>query len=117
MHEVISTDRQCISVTGYHPDAQFWIRRFYARGNRRCSSVNRVKPVCVHIIWESGRAADPRDENDLFARDTQFGHHFLNIIQDRIVAASWAPTNLLARNKIRFGQLVWWWRGAKRHGA
>ena len=80
MHEMITADRQRVTIAGDHPHTQFGIRGFDARGNGRRPSVYAVKTVRVHVIGKARRAADAGYENHLLARNAEFGHYLLHVV-------------------------------------
>ena len=73
--------------------------------DRRRAAVDRVHPVRLHVVREARRAADPRDEDDLLARDPELGHERLRRREDRVVAAARAPADLLVGLEVLRRQL------------
>src|ERR1044072_5652170 len=56
--------------------------------------------VRVHVVGEARRAAYPRDEDYLLARDAEVGHDLLYAVQYRVVAAARAPAHLLVGGEV-----------------
>src|SRR4029079_12435796 len=54
----------------------------------------------VHVVRESGRAADAGDEHEVLGLDPGLGQHELNRGEDAVVAATGAPANLLVRLEV-----------------
>src|SRR6185503_1652469 len=107
VNQVIAADRKRVPVSGDDPHRQLGVRSFYPGRDCRCSPVDAVKPVGVHVIGEAARAADPRYEHCVLALDTEFWHHLLNLREYRIISAAGTPSDLLIRHEIFSRQLHW----------
>ena len=78
--------------------------------HRRSAAMDAVEPIRIHVVREPGRAANAGHENDSFARDAEFGHHLLYVVEDCIVPATRTPAYFLIGNEISLLQLSRWWR-------
>ena len=95
MDEVVAADREEVAVAADHPDVQIGTGHGEPGGDRRRPTVDRVHPVGVHVVREPGGTADAGDEDRVLPPDAQLGHQHLNRRQDAVVAATWAPPDLL----------------------
>ena len=95
MHRVVAANRQAIAVAGDNPNIQIRIGKLHPRRNGGRATVDGVKAVCFHIIWEARRAANAADKHRIFRRAANFRHSALHGFQDRIIPAARAPANLL----------------------
>src|SRR5262245_39332483 len=59
-----------------------------------------MEAVSVHVVWEPARTADARDEHYFLLGYAELRHHFLNLSQDRVIAAAGTPAHLLVGLKI-----------------
>jgi hypothetical protein len=105
VQEVVAADREAVAVTGDDEDRQVGPGDLEPRGDRRRAAVDRVEAVGVHVVREAARAADPRDEQELLARDAQLRHELLHGREDRVVPAAGAPPDLLVRDEVLAGEL------------
>ena len=71
MDEVVATDRESIPITGDDPDGEVGVRCRDPRRDRGGASVDGVHAICVHVVRESARAADPADEDMLLTIDVE----------------------------------------------
>src|SRR5690554_5422716 len=92
---MVATNGKRISVTGDDPYIQIRISQLCAGRYRWRTAMDRMEPVCFHIIWETEGTADAADEQRIFGAHTQFRHGPLNRFQDSIVAATGAPAYFL----------------------
>src|SRR5207253_2645259 len=69
------------------------------------AAVDRVHAVGLHVVREARRAADARDEHHVLALDAELRHEALHRRQDRVVAATRAPADLLVGLEVFCGQL------------
>src|SRR5258708_14030992 len=104
MNRVIPTDRKRVAVAGGAPDFQLRGNRLDARGHCRRAAVNRVKTKGIHIIREAAGAADPGNDDEVFALDAQLRKNGLHSGEDRVVSAAGAPAYFLVGLKIFFRQ-------------
>src|SRR5215475_1220758 len=65
--------------------------------------VDGVEAIGVHVVREAARAADARDEHDVFLGDAEIGHRLLHGAQDRVVTAPRAPAHVLVGLEILLG--------------
>ena len=100
MHQVISANTEPVAITRNHPDVEVGIRQLGARGHRWSPAVNRVKTVGGHVVGETRRAPDPRNEDAVLTRHLQVGQGLLNRLENGIVATPRAPADLLVRGKV-----------------
>src|SRR5262249_19004150 len=70
----------------------------------RGAPVDRVEAEGVHVVGEAARAADPRDHDELLARDAQIREDGLDRAQDAVVAAPGAPADFLVRDEVLLGE-------------
>ena len=103
VQQVVAAYRQAVAITSDDPDAEVGIGSFDSGSEGRSPTVDRVDAVSIHVIGETARAADPRNEYDILSRNPNFGQDFLHLGQDRIVAAAWAPAHLLIGDEILTG--------------
>src|SRR3546814_8192998 len=75
---------------------------------RRRAAVDRVEAVSLHIIRKTRRAADARDEHRLGRIGADLGQRPLDGLEDRVIAAHWAPADLLIRFPVLDRGLVSW---------
>src|SRR3979409_2352863 len=97
---MVSTDTKRVAVTSHHPHHEVWPRYLQPSGNRRRASVNGMKAIRVHVVGKTARTANPRNEDDIFLRNTQFRKNLLHLGEDRIITTPWAPADVLIRGKI-----------------
>src|SRR4029079_12937649 len=71
----------------------------------RGTSVDRVHAIRLHVVGEARGATDPGDEDDPLARESQLRHEALDDVEDRVVAESRAPADLLVVLEVLRGQL------------
>ena len=100
MHEVITTDRQRIAVARDNPNVQLGASRLKAAGESRSPTVNAVHSVGVHIIRKTTRSTDTANEHGILLRRARLSQNFFHLGQDRIVATTGAPTNVLIRSEV-----------------
>ena len=102
--EVIAADGQRVAVARADPDAQVGIGYLDACRHSVGTAVNGVKSEGLHVVDETRRAADARDEDESVVRCVErvgdFGHGALYGIQHGVVAAAGAPFDLLIRFEI-----------------
>ena len=95
MHQMVATDGQPIAVAGYQPHIQIRIGQFDAGCNGWRPSVDRVEAITLDVIGEPAGAADPADKASVGRITPQLRQGALHRLQDGIVPATRAPTNLL----------------------
>src|SRR5260370_38709756 len=113
MNRVIAADRERVAVTGGYPNFEIGANRFNPGCDRGSAAMNRMETERIHVVREAAGAADAGNHHKIFALDAELGKHRLHRGENGVVAAAWAPADLLVRLKIFFGQ----WRGcpAGRH--
>ena len=62
--------------------------------------MNGVNAVGVHIVWEPAAATDARNENGLLGWHADLGKYLFHLRQDGVIAATWAPSDVLVTGKI-----------------
>ena len=100
VHQVVAADREAVAVAGDDPDLQIGPHGLEAGRHRRGPAVDRVHAVGVHVVREAARAADAGDEHDLLAGDAEGGHHLLHLGEDRVVAATGTPADVLVAGEV-----------------
>src|SRR5262249_42454225 len=65
-----------------------------------CAPVDRMEAEGVDVVRKPARAADARDEGEVFARHAELGQHLLHLREDRVVPASGAPAHVLIGDEI-----------------
>ncbi len=104
MKQVVAADRERVPVASDHPDAQIGVDRFQARGQRRRPTVDAVDAVGVHVIGEAARAADPRNEDDVFFWNPNIWEHLLHLGEDGVIATPGTPADFLVGYEVLAGQ-------------
>ena len=94
VEDVVAPDGEGVAVAGDDPDHEVRPCGLQARREGRRTSVDRVEPVGAHVIGQSARAADPRDEHDVL----------LGLREDRVVPAARAPAHFLVRHEVLAGE-------------
>ena len=100
VHQVVASDAKRIAISRDDKHGQVGASDFETARKGRCTTVDRVHAIGVHVVRETTGASDPRDEHQVFSCDSQFRKDFFHLCQDGVVAASWAPTNVLVTAKI-----------------
>jgi hypothetical protein len=113
VNEVVAADAECIAVARDDPDTQVWSRQLQPCCYRRRATVDGVDSVRVDVVGKATAATDPRNENRLLGADADLGQHLFHLGENRVIAASGAPTNVLVAGKI-----VWLqeWKGCAHNG-
>ena len=93
--EVVATDGQGVAVAGDDPDGQVGAADGQSGGDGGCAAVDRMQSVGVQVVRESTGAADPGDEDDVLATQSQTRQEPLDGGEYRVVAAPWAPADFL----------------------
>src|SRR5215469_1228000 len=105
VNRMIAANRKRISVAGRNPYLKVGSRDFEPRRDRWGAAVNRMKAERVHVVREAARAADPRNHDEFFFWNAQFGENGLNRRENRVIAAAGTPADFLVGLKIFLG--VW----------
>lgn len=71
VHQVVASDGHGVAVAGDHPCGQIGIRCANPGGYGRCTSVDRVKAVGVHVIRKATRTDDTGNDRKVFARNAE----------------------------------------------
>src|SRR5439155_16017464 len=100
VNQVIAADRQSVAVAGDDPDVQIGAGEPNAGGKRRRPAVNAVETIGVHVVGEPARTADAGYEHELLARNAGPLHDFFHLREDRVIAATRAPANLLIAGQV-----------------
>src|SRR3990172_765844 len=95
MDQVVPSDRQGVTVTGHYPNREVRPGCDDAACYGGSAPVDRVESVRVHVVGKAGRAADTGDEDDVVSLYPHTRHKILHGGEDRVVAATGAPTDLL----------------------
>ncbi len=95
MYEVVPSDRQTVPITDHDPHVQVGTGDGKSGGDGRCSPVDRVHAVGVHVVGESRGAPDARDEHGVLSAYPELGQQHLHRGENRVVATSGAPPHLL----------------------
>src|SRR5690606_33979772 len=95
VHRMVAANGKRIAVAGDDPYIEIGIGQLCTGRDRGRAAMDRVEPVCFHIIWETRGTADAADEDSIFGAHTQFRHGPLHRFQDSIVTATGAPTHFL----------------------
>ena len=93
--QVVSADREPVSISCDHPHAQIGVRDLEACRDRRRSTVEGVKPVGIHVVGEAAGAADTRDHDRLVEVFAELGKGRLHRIENAVVTTSRAPADVL----------------------
>src|SRR5215831_9026444 len=70
----------------------------------RGTAVDRVHSVGLQVVGKASSAADPRDEDDPLALEPELRQEALDHVQDRVVAATRTPADLLIRLEVLGGE-------------
>src|SRR5262249_20148062 len=73
--------------------------------------------VGVHVVREAARTADPGDEDEVLACDTELGQHLLDLRQDGVVPAARAPADILIRDEVLLREPGGFRRAGRAHAA
>lgn len=98
--QVVSADAEAITIAGDDPDREVGIGDFHAGGDSGGAAVDGVKPVGVHVIGESARAADARNDHEVFTRNAEFRQRALERVEDGVIAATGAPADIVRSDKV-----------------
>jgi len=108
--EMVAADGQRVAVAGGDPDVQARVGHLDARRHGVGAAVYGVEPEGLHVVDETRRAADARDEREEVVRRVgrvgDFGQGALHGVQDGVIAASGTPAHLLVALEIRGGVVV-----------
>jgi len=99
---VVAADGESVTVAGGDPDFEVGANYFETGGDRRCAAVNRVETERIHVIRETGRAADAGDDYEILTLDAEFRKNGLDGGQNGVVAAAGAPADFLVGLKVFF---------------
>ena len=100
VHQVVATDAQPIAVSRDQPYVELWIGDLDASGDSRRTTVDGVKTVGVHVVREPARAADAGDKHGIVLFSTNLGADLANLIENRVIASSRTPTDILIRLEV-----------------
>ena len=92
---MITTNAQAITVTSDQPNMQVGSGDLKAGCNRRRPTMNGVKAIRVHIVRETTRTADPRNENRFLFGNTELREDLLDLSQNGIIPTARTPTDVL----------------------
>src|SRR5882724_6751493 len=99
---VIAADGKGVTVAGGDPNFEIGANGFEASSNGGRAAVNGVKAEGVHVIRKTRRAADSRDDDEIFAFDAELGENGLNGGENGVVAAAGTPADFLVSLKVFF---------------
>ena len=111
VQQVIAPDAEPVTVARDHEHLQLGPSQLEAGGQGGSATVDGVEAVGVHVVRETARAADSRDEHDVLLGDPQIGHGLLHRAQDGVVPAAGTPAHVLVGLEILLRVL----RGGARH--
>ena len=97
---MIPPDRKSISISSNHPHGKVRVCRFHTGCHGRCTTMNGMKSVGIHVIRKATGTSDSTDHDKLFLGHTKFGQGSLNRVKDGIVSASRTPADIIFSNKI-----------------
>jgi len=60
---MVSTNTQGVAIAGDNPNVQFGVGCLQATGKGRCSSVNGMETIGIHVVRKAARATDTANEN------------------------------------------------------
>src|SRR5262249_30394126 len=89
---------------GGHPHVQVRPGRLDARRDRWRAAMDAVHAVRLDVIGKPAGAANPGDKDELLLRHTQRRQDLLDLGQNRIIAATRTPADILVRRKVLGGQ-------------
>ena len=99
MDKVIAADCKRITVAARLPNAELRIGHLETGGDGSGAAVNAVETEGIHIVRETARATDARNHHELLLalakRLRHCGQGTLQRCQNRVVAATGAPTHFL----------------------
>src|SRR5258707_872493 len=75
--------------------------------DRGCAAMNRMEAERIHVVREAAGAADAGNHHKILALDAELGEHRLHRGENGVVAAAWAPADLLVGLKVFFCQRRW----------
>ena len=93
--EMIATNAQPVAVTRDQPDMQVGSGDLESGCNRRCPTMNGMKAIGIHVVRETTRTADPRNENRFFFWNAELREDFLDLSQNGIIPTARTPTDVL----------------------
>ena len=88
---MVSADRKAVAVAAGDEDGEVGTGHFQPGGEGQGTAMDAVKAVTVRVGGDARRAADARNDRDLFRRKGEFGQRPLEGNQHRMVAASGTP--------------------------
>src|SRR6202043_3626340 len=94
------------------PDFQFRMRDLDPGGYGRSTAVDRVEAKRIHVVRKAARAADPGNNDKLFARNPQLRKNGLHCGENSVISAAGTPADFLVRLKILLGKN---WHGRRGH--
>ena len=65
-----------------------------------CSSMDSVHAIGVHVVRKASGTSDTRDEDGVLSINIKLGHKHAHCGENGVIAASWAPTDLLVRRPV-----------------
>ena len=101
--QVIAADGQRVPVAGDDPDVEIGAAGGQPGGDGRGAPVDRVHPVGVHVVRETGGTADAGEEDRVLPAHAERGHQHLHGGQDGVVTAPRAPAHLLVAAPVLAG--------------
>jgi hypothetical protein len=106
MKEVIAANGETVAIARHQPNGEFRVGDLHACGNGRCSSMNGMKTISIHIIRKPTGAANPADDHKIFLRYSKLGEGALYGVENSVIATTRAPPNIVGCNKIFFIESV-----------
>ena len=103
--QVVAADREHVAVAADDPHVEVGARQRDAGGHGRRTTVDRVHAVRVHVVREARRAPDAGHEHHVLRLHAELGELELHRREDRVVAATRAPADLLVGLEVLAAQL------------
>ena len=100
MNKVVAADTERIAIAGNDPNAEFRPCELEASRKSWCTSMDGVNAVRVNVIGKSATATDAGDKHSLLRWNTNFWQYLLHLRKDRIIAATWAPSDILIAGEV-----------------
>jgi len=106
MKEVIAANGETVAIARHQPNGEFGVGDLDSCGNGRCSAMNGMKTISVHIIRKPTGTTNPTDDHKFFLRNSKLGEGALYGIENRVITTTRTPPDIVGRNKILFVESV-----------
>ena len=100
MKKVIAANGETVAIARHQPNGEFGVGDLYSCGNGRRSSMNGMKNISIHIIRKPTGTANSADDHKFFLRNSKLGESTLNGIENRVIATTRTPPDIVECNKI-----------------